>query len=134
MSADLHEGLLAAGPAAIDGGPGDQSQDEAERFGSARHETDSERARAELTSHLAEDASADTRVATALLLAPDCSARKSLLLRAEREGGKRTRGLLERYSRGVSCTSSSDGACNACLAGSSELSGALAKLSEGAKP
>jgi hypothetical protein len=93
-----------------------------------------ERARAELAAHLAEGASADTRVASALLLAPDCNARKSLLERAEREGAKRTKGLLERYSRDAACTSSSDGACNACLTGSAELKQALAKLSEGAKP
>jgi hypothetical protein len=92
-----------------------------------------ERARAELAEHLAGGASADTRVAAALLLAPDCSARKSLLERAEHEGGKRTRGLLERYSRGTAC-SSSDSACNACLAGSAELTQAIATLSEGARP
>ncbi|MEO6598939.1 MAG: hypothetical protein ABIQ16_03640 [Polyangiaceae bacterium] len=93
-----------------------------------------ERARAELSSHLDEGVSADTRVAAALLLAPDCSTRKALLERAGNEGGKRTRGLLAGYSRGAACTASSGGACNACLAGSAELSQALAKLNEGAKP
>lgn len=93
-----------------------------------------ERARAELTNYLAFDASDDTRVATALLLAPDCSTRKSLLDRAEREGGKRTLAMLERFGRGAGCTSSSDGACNSCLMGSPVLAHALARLSAGGKP
>ena len=90
-----------------------------------------ERAKAELAKSLSSDASADTRVATALLLAPDCSALKSLLARAEREGGKRTQTILERYSRGAACTSSSDGACNSCLTGSPELAHALSQVSAG---
>ena len=92
------------------------------------------RAKTELGSSLAPDASADTRVATALLLAPDCEARKSLLDRAEREGGKRTRALLERIGQGAACTSSTDSACNTCLSGSSALAHALSQLSSGAKP
>ena len=93
-----------------------------------------ERARTELANNMAFDASEDTRVATALLLAPDCGTRKSLLERAEREGGKRTLAMLERYSRGAGCTSSSAGACNSCLMGSPVLTHALARLGEGAKP
>jgi tetratricopeptide (TPR) repeat protein len=92
-----------------------------------------ERAKTELASHLALDASSDTRAATALLLAPDCATRQSLLERAERDGGKRTLALLERFSRGAGCTSGSDGSCNACLAGSAALQDAIAKLSAGVK-
>lgn len=90
-----------------------------------------ERAKAELTNYLAFDASADTRVAAALLLAPDCDMRKELLARAEREGGKRTMAILDRISRGAGCASSSDRACNACLLNSPGLSHALAQLSTG---
>ena len=93
-----------------------------------------ERAKAELTNYLAFDASDDTRVATALLLAPDCSTRKSLLERAEREGGKRTLALLDRFAHGTVCTSSTDGACNSCMMGSPVLAHALATLGAGAKP
>jgi len=93
-----------------------------------------ERAKAELTNYLAFDASADTRAATALLLAPDCTTRKALLDRAESDGGKRTLSMLERFARGAGCTSSSDGACNSCLMGSPVLAHALSKLSPGAKP
>jgi hypothetical protein len=93
-----------------------------------------DRARAELSSNVAFDASADTRLASALLLAPDCNARKALLDRAEADGGKRTLIMLERFSRGTGCTSSSEGACNACLMGSPVLAHALAKLNPGAKP
>jgi hypothetical protein len=93
-----------------------------------------ERAKTALTNSLAFDASPDTRVAAALLLAPDCTARKALLERAESEGGKRTLALLERLSRGSGCASSSDGACNACLTGSPVLAHALNKLSAGVKP
>ncbi|HTA92670.1 MAG TPA: hypothetical protein VK745_23995 [Polyangiaceae bacterium] len=93
-----------------------------------------ERAKAELTNYLALDASPDTRAATALLLAPDCSTRKSLLERAARDGGKRTLAMLERFSRGAGCSSSSEGACNACLMGSSVLAQALAKLNAAVKP
>jgi len=93
-----------------------------------------ERAKAELTNYLAFDASADTRAATALLLAPDCTSRKALLDRAESDGGKRTLSMLERFARGAGCTSSSDGACNACLMGSPVLAHALSKLGAGAKP
>lgn len=89
-----------------------------------------ERAKTELKS-LSADASADTRVAAELLLASDCDARKALLSRAEREGGKRTQSLLEQYSRGSTCTSSTDKSCNACLTGSSELTHALAQLNAG---
>ncbi len=64
-----------------------------------------DRAKTELSKSLSSDASGDTRIATLLLLAPDCSARKSLLARAEREGGKRTQIMLERFSRGSACTS-----------------------------
>jgi hypothetical protein len=90
-----------------------------------------ERAKSELEKSLSADASADTRVASALLLAPDCAARKSLLARAEREGGKRTQAMLERISRGSACTSRTDPACNACLTGSPDLAHALAQLSSG---
>jgi hypothetical protein len=93
-----------------------------------------ERAKAELTNYLAFDASPDTRAATALLLAPDCTTRKALLDRAESDGGKRTLGMLERFARGSGCTSSSEGACNSCLLGSPVLAHALSKLSPGAKP
>jgi hypothetical protein len=93
-----------------------------------------ERAKAELTNYLAFDASSDTRAATALLLAPDCATRKALLERAESDGGKRTFRMLERFSRGAGCTSSSEGACNACLMGSPVLAHALSKLGPGAKP
>jgi hypothetical protein len=93
-----------------------------------------ERAKSELASYLALDASSDTRAATALLLAPDCATRKSLLERAERDGGKRTLALLDRFSRGAGCTSGSDGSCNACLMGSAGLQDAIAKLSAGVKP
>ena len=89
-----------------------------------------ERAKTELKS-ISADASADTRSATALLLAPDCGARKALLSRAEHEGGKRTRALLEQYSRGAACTSEADKSCNSCLTGSSELSHALTQLKSG---
>ncbi|HKO50029.1 MAG TPA: hypothetical protein VJV79_20000 [Polyangiaceae bacterium] len=92
-----------------------------------------ERAKTELTKSLSPEASADTRVASELLLAPDCAARKSLLARAEREGGKRTQAMLERFSRGAACASSSDKACNSCLTGSPELTHALAQLSAGGK-
>jgi hypothetical protein len=92
-----------------------------------------ERARTELAEHLAPDASSDTRVASALLLAPDCNSRKSLVERAGAEGGKRTRALLERYSQGAGCASG-DSACSACLAGNPALTQALAKISERAKP
>jgi hypothetical protein len=90
-----------------------------------------ERAKTELEKSLSSEASADTRVASALLLAPDCAARKSLLARAEREGGKRTQVMLERFSRGSACTSTTDKACNSCLTGSPELTHALAQLSSG---
>ena len=90
-----------------------------------------ERAKTELTQSLSADASADTRVASALLLAPDCRARKSLLARAEGEGGKRTQAMLEGFSRGSVCASKTDPACNSCLTGSPELTHALAKLSTG---
>ena len=90
-----------------------------------------ERAKTELTKSLSADASEDTRVASALLLAPDCSARKALLARAEREGGKRTQAMLEGFSRGSVCASKTDKACNSCLTGSPELTHALAKLSAG---
>jgi Flp pilus assembly protein TadD len=90
-----------------------------------------ERAKTELKS-LPSDTSADTRVATELLLASDCDARKALLARAEHEGGKRTQSLLEQYSRGSTCTSNTDKACNACLTGSPELTHALAQLNAGA--
>ncbi|HEY0464073.1 MAG TPA: hypothetical protein VGC79_07695 [Polyangiaceae bacterium] len=90
-----------------------------------------ERAKTELGNSLSAEASADTRVATALLLAPDCGARKALLARAEREGGKRTQAMLERFSRGSVCTSTTDKACNACLTGSPALTHALAQLSAG---
>ena len=90
-----------------------------------------ERAKTELTKSLSAEASEDTRVASALLLAPDCSARKALLARAEREGGKRTQAMLEGFSRGSVCASKTDKACNSCLTGSPELTQALAKLSAG---
>ena len=90
-----------------------------------------ERAKSELQTSLSTEASGDTRVAAALLLASDCKARKSLLARAEREGGKRTRALLEQYSRGSTCTSSTDKACNTCLTGSAALTHALAQLNAG---
>jgi hypothetical protein len=93
-----------------------------------------ERAKSELSNHLAIDASADTRAAVALLLAPDCTARKALLDRAERDGGKRTLGMLGRISRGVDCTSASESSCNACLNGSSALGEALSKLTATVKP
>lgn len=89
-----------------------------------------ERAKTELKS-ISADASADTRTATALLLASDCGARKALLSRAEHEGGKRTRALLEQYSRGAACTSETDKSCNSCLTGSSELTHALTQLKSG---
>ena len=92
-----------------------------------------ERAKRELKNSLAAEASEDTRVATALLLAPDCGARKALLERAEREGGKRTLALLEGFARGSACTSTKDAACNACLTGTAELAHAQAQLSSGAK-
>jgi Fe-S cluster biogenesis protein NfuA len=88
-----------------------------------------DRAKAELSSYLAFDASTDTRSATALLLAPDCATRKTLLPRAEREGGKRTLATLERFARGSACTSLTDGACNSCMMGNTALSGVIAKLS-----
>jgi len=91
-----------------------------------------ERAKTELKS-LSADASADTRVATELLLASDCGTRKALLSRAEQDGGKRTRSLLEQYSRGSTCTSNTDPACNACLTGSPELTHALNQLNAGGK-
>jgi len=87
-----------------------------------------ERAKTELTKSLSPEASTDTRVASALLLAPDCASRKALLGRAEHEGGKRTQVMLERISRGSACSSNSDKACNACLTGSAELSKALSQL------
>ena len=93
-----------------------------------------ERAKSELTSYLAFDASNDTRIATALLLAPDCSTRKSLLERAEREGDKRTRVILERFARGSGCASSAEGACNSCIVGSPVLAHALAHLAAGGHP
>ena len=93
-----------------------------------------ERAKTELSNNLALDASADTRAATALLLAPDCVSRKALLPRAERDGGKRTLAMLERFSSGAGCSSSSDGACNACLLGSAALAQAISKISAGTKP
>ncbi|HWZ92736.1 MAG TPA: hypothetical protein VNW92_27910, partial [Polyangiaceae bacterium] len=93
-----------------------------------------DRAKAELTNHMGLDASADTRAATALLLAPDCATRKSLLERAESEGGKRTLAMLERFAHGVGCTSSSEGSCNACLMGSPILASALTKLNAAVKP
>jgi septal ring-binding cell division protein DamX len=93
-----------------------------------------ERAKTELSNHMALDASSDTRAATALLLAPDCATRKSLLERAARDGGKRTLATLERFSNGVGCSSSSDGSCNACLMGSPVLAHAIAQLRAGAKP
>jgi hypothetical protein len=89
-----------------------------------------ERAKTELKS-LSSDTSADTRVATELLLASDCGARKALLPRAGQQGSKRTQSLLEQYSRGSSCTSNTDKACNACLTGSPELTQALAQLNGG---
>lgn len=89
-----------------------------------------DRAKTELKS-LSADASADTRVATALLLAEDCAARKALLPRAEHEGAKRTQALLEQYSRGAACTSNTDKSCNACLTGSPALAHALSQLSAG---
>jgi len=89
-----------------------------------------DRAKTELKS-LPTDASADTSVATALLLASDCGARKALLPRAEKEGGKRTQKMLEQYSRGAACTSNTDKDCNSCLTGSPELAHALAQLSAG---
>jgi hypothetical protein len=92
------------------------------------------RAKAELTNYLAFDASPDTRTATALLLAPDCSTRKALLDRAETDGGKRTLSMLQHFARGVGCGSNSEGACNACLMGSPALAHALAKLDSGGKP
>ena len=92
-----------------------------------------ERAKGELDKSLSPEASEDTRVASALLLAPACDARKALLSRAEREGGKRTQTMLEQYSRGTACASSSDQACNACLTGSPELAHALARLSAGGR-
>jgi len=92
-----------------------------------------ERAKTELSNNLALDASADTRAATALLLAPDCAARKALLLRAERDGGKRTLAMLERYASGAGCGSSADSTCNACLLGSPALTQAISKLSAGTK-
>ncbi|HEY3254965.1 MAG TPA: hypothetical protein VGJ91_13490 [Polyangiaceae bacterium] len=92
-----------------------------------------ERAKVELTSSLPADASDDTRVATALLLAPDCAARKALLSRAEHEGGKRTQAMLEGFSRGTPCTSMTDKSCNSCLTGSPALTHALAELGAGAK-
>jgi Flp pilus assembly protein TadD len=93
-----------------------------------------DRAKAELTSHLAFDASADTRAASALLLAPDCASRKALLDRARRDGGKRTLALLERFSSGAGCASSAEGACNSCLVGSPLLAQTIAQLTAGAKP
>ena len=93
-----------------------------------------DRAKTELANYMALDASADTRAAAALLLAPDCAARKLLLDRAEHDGGKRTLAMLERFSRGVGCTSSSDGACNACLMGSPLLAKAITQLTAGTKP
>jgi hypothetical protein len=90
-----------------------------------------QRAKTELGTSLSAEASADTRVATALLLAADCSARQALLSRAEREGGKRTQTMLEQFSRGAPCTSSTDKSCNACLTGSPELAHALAQVSAG---
>ncbi|HEY4103410.1 MAG TPA: hypothetical protein VGM44_05945, partial [Polyangiaceae bacterium] len=93
-----------------------------------------ERAKSELSNHLAIDASADTRAAVALLLAPDCAARKALLDRAVRDGGKRTLSMLGRISRGSDCTKVSESACNTCLNGSSALSDAVAKLNATVKP
>ena len=93
-----------------------------------------ERAKAELTSYLAFDASNDTRIATALLLAPDCSTRKSLLERAEREGGKRTHFILESIARGSGCASSAGAACNSCMMGSSVLARAVAHLAAAGHP
>ena len=93
-----------------------------------------ERAKSELTSYLAFDASDDTRIATALLLAPDCSTRKSLLERAEREGGKRTHAILDSFARGAGCASSAEGACNSCMMGSPVLAHALAHLAAGDRP
>jgi len=87
-----------------------------------------ERAKQELGTALAADASPDTQAATALLLAPDCATRKSLLDRAERDGGKRTLGLLDHIASGAGCTSSSEGACNACLVGSPTLKRAITEL------
>ena len=87
-----------------------------------------ERAKSELASYLAFDSSNDTRAATALLLAPDCATRKSLLERAEREGGKRTLVMLERIARGSACTTNGDGACNSCMMGGTTLSHAIGKL------
>jgi len=89
-----------------------------------------DRAKIELKS-LPADASADTSVATALLLASDCGARKALLPRAEKEGAKRTQKMLELYSRGAACTSTTDKDCNSCLTGSPELAHTLAQLSAG---
>jgi hypothetical protein len=91
-------------------------------------------ARSELSLHLAGDASSDTRTATALLLASDCSARKALLGRAESEGGKRTLALLGRFARGAACTSSADPSCNSCLTGSQELAHAREHLAAGVQP
>ena len=93
-----------------------------------------EHARAELADHLAVDASSDTRVAAALLLASDCNARQALLERAEREGGKRTLALLDRFASGAGCNSAGDSACNACLLGGPALAHAREHLSAGARP
>ncbi|HYP78530.1 MAG TPA: hypothetical protein VER12_21305 [Polyangiaceae bacterium] len=92
-----------------------------------------ERAKGELSKSLSPDASEDTRVASELLLASDCEARKALLPRAEREGGKRTQIMLEQFSRGNACTSTTDKACNACLTGSPALAHALAQVSLGSQ-
>jgi hypothetical protein len=89
-----------------------------------------ERAKTEL-GQLSSDASSDTRVASALLLAPDCAARHSLLGRAEREGKKRTLTLLEGYARGSVCSSTSDPTCNSCLTGTPELAHAISQLNAG---
>ena len=88
-----------------------------------------DRAKTELTKSLSSEASEDTRVATALLLASDCDARKALLDRAEHDGGKRTQRILDGFSRGSVCTSKTDKACNACLTGSPALKSALAQVS-----
>jgi len=93
-----------------------------------------ERAKTELMSALALDASLDTRTATALLTAPDCAAKKALLGRAEQDGGKRTRAVLELIARGADCAPAAGADCNACFNGSAELSQAINKLSVGAKP
>ena len=79
-----------------------------------------ERAKTELMSSLALDASADTRTATALLTAPDCSARKALFSRATQDGGKRTLAALEYIARSGDC--------------SAELTQVINQLSSGAKP